>query len=105
MEIFTNQIAPEKMEIKLKQGDIGLLGEIARFESEHDMEKEYRNGWSWRCVRIWPATLSRLLKEGYIEMVYRSNAYTGYKLSDTGKKIVKNVQIGGNVFYPNPQLK
>ena len=52
------------------------------------MEKEYRIGWCWRHVRIWPATLSRLFKDGYLENVFRSNSYTGYKLSEKGKALV-----------------
>jgi len=38
----------------MKDGDIELLGEISKFEASVDMEKEYRIGWSWRHVRIWP---------------------------------------------------
>jgi Holliday junction DNA helicase RuvB len=68
----------------MKEGDIELLSEIARFEATKDMEKEYRIGWSWRHVRIWPATLSRLFKDGYLENVFRSNSYTGYRLSELG---------------------
>ena len=74
----------------MKQGDLELLGEIAKFENSVDMEKEYRIGWSWRHVRVWPATLSRLFKEGYLENVFRSNSYTGYRLSELGKTIALN---------------
>ena len=49
------------------------------------MEKEYRIGWGWRHVRIWPATLNRLFQQGYLENVFRSNSYTGYKLSEKGQ--------------------
>lgn len=76
----------------MKDGDVELLNEIARFEASVDMEKEYRIGWSWRHVRIWPATLSRLFKDGYLENVFRSNSYTGYKLSDLGKKLVEGAK-------------
>ena len=69
----------------MKDGDIELLGEIAKFEASVDMEKEYRIGWSWRHVRIWPATLSRLFKDGYLENVFRSNSFTGYRLSELGR--------------------
>jgi len=72
----------------MKQGDIELLTEIEKFESSHDMEKEFKIGWSWRHVRIWPATLSRLFKDGYLENVFRSNSYTGYRLSELGKNIL-----------------
>jgi Holliday junction DNA helicase RuvB len=64
-----------------------LLTEIARFEASVDMEKEYRIGWSWRHVRIWPATLSRLFKDGYLDNVFRSNSFTGYKLSENAKAL------------------
>jgi Holliday junction DNA helicase RuvB len=71
----------------MKEGDIELLSEIANFEDSHNMN-EFRMGWSWRHVRIWPATLSRLFKDGYLENVFRSNSYTGYRLSDLGKQLV-----------------
>ena len=69
-----------------------LLAEIAKFENSHDMEKEFKIGWSWRHVRIWPATLSRLFKDGHLEMVFRSNSYTGYRLSELGQKLVAGAE-------------
>ncbi|MDD4985524.1 MAG: AAA family ATPase [Dehalococcoidales bacterium] len=76
----------------MKEGDMELLQEIARFEDSHDMEKEFKIGWSWRHVRIWPATLSRLFKDGYLENVFRSNSFTGYKLSELGRATVISKQ-------------
>ena len=73
---------------KMKNADYELLTEITKFEESHDMEKEFRNGWSWRHVRIWPATLSRLFKDGYLDNVFRSNSYTGYRLSELGKSVI-----------------
>jgi Holliday junction DNA helicase RuvB len=75
-----------------KEGDLELLVGIAEFENSHDMEKEYKVGWSWRHVRIWPATLSRLFKDGYLENVFRSNSYTGYRLSETGQALATSAQ-------------
>jgi len=72
----------------MKDGDTELLAEIARFEDSHEMEKEFKIGWSWRHVRVWPSTLSRLFKDGYLENVFRSNSYTGYRLSELGKDMV-----------------
>ncbi len=90
----------------MKDGDIELLGEIAKFETSVDMEKEYRIGWAWRHVRIWPATLSRLFKDGYIENVFRSNSYTGYRLSDVGKALVLNKEKAQPTETPqNPKLE
>ena len=71
-----------------KEGDVELLGEIAQFEAAHDVETEFKVGWSWRHVRVWPATLSRLFKEGYLDSVFRSNSYTGYRLSELGRALV-----------------
>ena len=72
----------------MKENDVELLHEIANFEDSHDMEKEFKIGWSWRHVRVWPATLNRLFKDGYLENVFRSNSYTGYRLSEVGKAMV-----------------
>lgn len=72
----------------MKDGDMELLLEIAKIESSIDMEKEYRIGWSWRHVRIWPATLSRLFKDGYLDNVFRSNSFTGYKLSEKARALL-----------------
>jgi len=74
----------------MKDGDTELLTEIARFEDSHEMEKEFKIGWSWRHVRVWPSTLSRLFKDGYLENVFRSNSYTGYRLSELGKDMVNS---------------
>lgn len=74
----------------MKEGDLELLLEIVKFEDSQNME-ELRMGWSWRHVRVWPATLSRLFKDGYLENVFRSNSYTGYRLSDLGKKLAAGV--------------
>ncbi len=76
----------------MKEGDMELLAELAKFESSVDMEKEFKIGWSWRHVRIWPATLSRLFKDGYLENVFRSNSYTGYRLSELGRALVSSKQ-------------
>ena len=72
----------------MKEGDMELISEIAKFEASVDIEKEYRIGWSWRHVRIWPATLSRLFKDGYLDNVFRSNSFTGYKLSEKAKALL-----------------
>jgi Holliday junction DNA helicase RuvB len=74
--------------VEMKDNDMELLQEIAKFESSVDLEKEYRIGWCWRHVRIWPATLNKLFQQGYLEMVFRSNSYTGYKLSEKGKEVI-----------------
>ncbi len=78
----------------MKEGDLELLHEIAKFEDSHDMEKEYRIGWGWRQVRVWPATLSRLFKDGYLENVFKSNSFTGYRLSELGRAVIASAKEG-----------
>ena len=87
----------------MKDGDIELLIEIARFEDTHDMEREFKIGWSWRHLRIWPATLSRLFKDGYLDNVFRSNSYTGYRLSELGKAMVSDRQQEDTAEPDTPQ--
>ena len=87
----------------MKDGDIELLAEITKFEDSVDMEREYRIGWSWRHVRIWPATLNRLFKDGYLENVFRSNSYTGYCLSDLGRAFVSERGKEKDTEAPQPQ--
>ena len=84
----------------MKEGDLELLNEIANFENSQDLEKEFKIGWSWRHVRIWPATLNRLFKDGYLENVFKSNSYTGYRLSELGKAIVSQRE---EVEAPQPE--
>lgn len=74
----------------MKAGDIEFLNEVAKFENAHDMEKEFKISWSWRHVRIWPATLNRLFKDGYLDNVFKSNSYTGYRLSELGRAVAAN---------------
>ena len=88
----------------MKEADLDLLSEIAGFEDSHDMEREYRIGWSWRHVRIWPATLSRLFKDGYLDNVFRSNSYTGYRLSELGRKLAAGEGIEESEEVPNEPI-
>ncbi len=80
----------------MKEGDIELLNEIAKFEDSHDMEKKYKIGWSWRHVRIWPVTLNRLFKDEYLKNVFKSKSksksYTGYRLSELGRAVAASKQ-------------
>jgi len=89
--------------VTMKEGDLQLLTEIARFESSVDLEREFKIGWSWRHVRIWPATLSRLFKDGYLENVFRSNSYTGYRLSDLGRAMIAAEQNSDTHQKPQGQ--
>ena len=73
----------------MKETDIELLKKIADFEETADGEREFKLGWSWRHVRIWPATLNRLCLEGYLDTLFRSNSYTGYRLTELGRALAR----------------
>jgi len=88
----------------MKEGDVELLSEIAAFEDSHDMEKDSKIGWGWRHVRIWPATLNRLFKDGYLENVFKSNSYTGYRLTDLGRAVAMRKETKDTEIVQTPKL-
>ena len=73
----------------MKHGDIEILRQIDEHEKTIDWTKEGADlGWEWRDVRIQPATLTRLFLEGLLDCPFKSNSYTGYRLSETGKQVL-----------------
>ena len=77
------------LEPLLKDGDIELLQSIARYESEVITTSNEELGWSWRQVRIWPATLDRFVRNGLLDITFKSDSFTGYKLSNKGHIAIK----------------
>jgi holliday junction DNA helicase RuvB len=73
----------------IKESDLEHLRQIARFEDSHDMS-ELKMGWAYDHVGIQGSTLSNLFLKGYLERVFRSNRYTGYRLSELGRAIVSS---------------
>lgn len=69
----------------MKEGDLELLSGIAQFEDSHDTEKEFKIGWSWRDVRVWPTTLNRLFKDGYLENVFKPTTGSTVLLLTVGR--------------------
>ena len=72
----------------MKPKDMELLKHIAEFEDSTNQENDWRMGWCWRQVRIWPGTLNRLCLEGYLDTLFRSNRYTGYKLTEKAHAVL-----------------
>ena len=72
----------------MESNDIELLVKIARFEESVDLEKDFKIGWAYRHVLIHGSTLNGLFLKGYLDIVFRSNSYTGYRLSERGKELV-----------------
>jgi Holliday junction DNA helicase RuvB len=69
----------------MREGDLDTLRQIAAFE---DSSQEWPIGWSWRHVRLWPATLNRLCLLGFLDTVFRSNSYTGYRLTEKARAAI-----------------
>jgi len=72
----------------MKDGDIELLKQIAEFEETPDAET-YKFGWTWRHVRVQPATLNRFCLEGYLDTLMKTNSYTGYRLTEKGRTLAQ----------------
>lgn len=75
----------------MKESDVKWLRKIANFEDTHDMS-EFKIGWAYRHVGIQGTILSNLFLKGYLENVFRSNSFTGYKLSELGRALVSSKQ-------------
>lgn len=74
----------------MKERDLELLQKIAEFEDSNNI-KELRKGWTHRHVRpIHSSTLSNLFRKGYLDNVFHSNSYTGYRLSELGRALVSS---------------
>jgi len=86
----------------IKESDLELLQKIANFEDTHDMS-EFKIGWAYRHVGIHGTILSQLFLKGYLENVFRSNSYTGYRLSEMGRTIVSSDQQEDNAEPDIPQ--
>jgi len=74
--------------VVMKDGDVDLLKQIAEFEKTPDAET-YKFGWTWRHVRVHPATLNRLCLEGCLDTLMRTNSYTGYRLTEKGRALAQ----------------
>jgi Holliday junction DNA helicase RuvB len=68
----------------VKPGDLETLKQIAECEDS----REWSIGWSWRDARVWPATLNRLCLDGFLDTVFRSNSYTGYRLTEKARAVL-----------------
>ena len=73
----------------MKESDIELLKHIAEVEDNIDPESlAGKLGWRSRDVGVWPGTLTKLRMERFIEDVYESNSYHGYRLTQKARAMV-----------------
>jgi len=70
-----------------KESDLKWLRKIAVFEDTHDMS-EFKIGWTHQHVRVQGVTLSNLFMRGYLDLIFRSNSHTGYRLTEQGREFL-----------------
>jgi len=51
----------------------------------------WKYGWTWDMVKVWPATLNRLIQMGFLEVLMHTNSYRGMKLTDEGHAVAENL--------------
>jgi Holliday junction DNA helicase RuvB len=73
----------------MKAKDVEVLKQIAIFEGSVDGTHIERYGWTWRDVKVWSATLNRLVVEGYLDVIFRTNSRTGYRLTEEGRALAQ----------------
>lgn len=67
---------------------IEILKRAVEHEEANSKNPHYL-GWEWSDVRAYPAELMKLVREGIINIKYKSRRYTNYVLAD--REAVKNV--------------
>jgi Holliday junction DNA helicase RuvB len=61
-------------------------------ELENSAEPDsWKWGWTWDMVKVWPATLNRLIQMGFLEVLMHTNSYRGMKLTDEGRAIAESL--------------
>jgi len=71
----------------MKPKDLEVLKQIAEYEDTASA-RDLQLGWSWRDVRVLPATLNRMAVNGLLDTAFKSNSYTGYRLTDKARAIL-----------------
>jgi len=60
---------------------IEILKRAVEHEEKHAKDAHYL-GWEWSDVRAYPAELMKLVREGIVNIKYKSRRYTNYVLAD-----------------------
>lgn len=66
---------------------IEVLKRAVEHEEANSKNPHYL-GWEWSDVRAYPAELMKLVREGIVNIKYKSRRYTNYVLAD--REAVKN---------------
>jgi len=73
----------------MKETEVELLKRIAEVEDGLGPEcLAAKLGWRSRDVGIWPGSLTNLRMEGFVEDVYESNSYHGYRLTQKARAML-----------------
>jgi len=73
----------------MREKYIEILKRIAEVEDNLDPESlAGKLGWRSRDVGVWAGNLTKLRMEGFIEDVYESNSYHGYRLSQKARAML-----------------
>ena len=78
----------------LKQQDIEALKKIVQYEKSTPPE-DWSLGWSWKDVKVYTATINKLMLMDLVECTYSSNRYTLYKLTQRGRDILTEIEKRG----------
>lgn len=67
---------------------MAALVKIRKFEDIVPKE-DWKLGWSWQDVGVYPGTLGTLIVQGLVDMTYKSHSFTHYMLSEKGKLLAE----------------
>ena len=76
--------------MNLTEKDKEALRRALEFENSIARDR-WKWGWTWDMVKVWPATLNRLIQMGFLEVLMHTNSYRGMKLTDDGRAIAESL--------------
>jgi Holliday junction DNA helicase RuvB len=76
----------------LKPSDYEALTRMASFEGTMN-EEQKRMGWSWQDVKVYPATIQKLMLADLVKLTYSSNRYKNYMLTEKGHLIATGIDM------------
>lgn len=75
----------------LKPSDYEALAKMASFEQTMNTESK-KIGWSWQDVKVYPATIQKLMLADLVELTYSSNRYKNYMLTEKGRMVAAGTE-------------
>ncbi len=81
----------------IKSTDLDALAKMVEFEQGMTDDAK-RLGWSWQDVKVYPATIQKLMLADLVEMTYNSNRYKNYLVTEKGRQL-----LAGNIEQTEEQ--